>query len=98
MAKGGKQPGAGRPAGVPNKVTARAREAIAVFVEGNVDRLNGLLDQIEEADGPQAAWDCIVDVLEFHVPKLARTELTGAGGGPVAVQWPLPQTKLDDQL
>lgn len=74
----------GRPKGTPNKATGRAREAIASFVEGNVGRLNKLLDQIEQADGPQAAWDCIVDVLEYHVPKLARTEVQplGADGKP----------------
>lgn len=73
-------PGKGRPKGSANKATVNAREAIASFVEGNVGRLNGLLDQIEAQDGPQAAWDCIVDVLEYHVPKLARTEMTGKDG------------------
>lgn len=74
----------GRPAGSPNKSTVNAREAIASFVEGNVGRLNGLLDTIEAEDGAQAAWDCIVDVLEYHVPKLARTELTGKDGEKLA--------------
>jgi len=77
----------GRPKGTPNKATMKAREAIACFVEGNVERLNGLLDQIEQKDGPQAAWDCIVDVLEYHVPKLARTEIAPPDGKKFTMSW-----------
>lgn len=74
----------GRPKGVPNKATMKAREAIADFVEGNVDRLNGWLDQIAEKD-PQKAFDSLMSVVEYHIPKLARTDttITGANGGPV---------------
>lgn len=63
----------GRAQNVPNKATARAREAIAAFVEGNTERLNGLLDRIEEKD-PKQAFDCIMAVCEYHLPKLARSE------------------------
>lgn len=73
----------GRPKGVPNKVTARAREAMAEFVEGNADRLQEWLDQIAETEGPLAAFRCFADVLEYHVPKLARTEVTGADRQPL---------------
>lgn len=74
----------GRPKGIPNKATMKAREAIADFVEGNVDRLNGWLDQIAEKD-PQKAFDSLMSVVEYHIPKLARTDttITGANGGPV---------------
>jgi hypothetical protein len=71
MAKGKKT--GGRVAGVPNKATNQAREAIAAFVEGNVDRLNGWLDEIAAKD-PKAAFDCFMDVVEYHIPKLARAE------------------------
>ena len=74
--------GMGRPKGVPNKATANAREAIARFVDGNAERLQGWLDEIAATDGPKAAWQCFMDTLEFHVPKLARTEVTGKDGGP----------------
>ena len=70
---------------MPNKATMAAREAIAAFVEGNVDRLNGWLDQIAEKS-PEAAFRCFMDVVEYHVPKLQRTEHVGEGGGPVQVQ------------
>lgn len=73
----------GRPKGTPNKATANAREAIARFVDGNADRLNGWLDEIEQNDGPKAAFQCFTDLLEYHVPKLARHELTGKDGGDI---------------
>ena len=80
---------AGRPKGSPNKATFRAREAIAQFIDGNSERLQGWLDEIAEQDGPMAAFKCFADVLEYHVPKLARTEVTGADQGPVelVVKW-----------
>lgn len=71
---------AGKPRG-PNKATAAAREAIARFVDGNADKLQGWLEEIA-ADpklGPMAAFRCFMDVCEYHVPKLARTETTIAG-------------------
>lgn len=74
MARGGKQEGAGRPAGTPNKATAQAREAIAAFVEGNVERLNGWLDAIAN-ESPKQAFDCFMNVVEYHIPKLARSEV-----------------------
>ena len=74
--------GKGRPKGIPNKATKNAREAISAFVDNQAPRLERLLDRIEAENGPKAAFDCIVDVLEFGVPKLARTEVTGANGGP----------------
>jgi hypothetical protein len=69
---------------VPNKATSNAREAIALFVEENTPRLQGWLDDIAEQKGPDVAFRCVMDLLEYHIPKLARTELTGDGGGPVA--------------
>ncbi len=82
--KVGKKTG-GRKPGTPNKATAQAREAIAMFVDGNADKLQVWLDQIAEADGPQAAFKCFMDVVEYHVPKLARTEHTGKDGAPLQV-------------
>lgn len=64
----------GRQKGVPNKATTQAREAIAMFVEGNVDRLNGWLDQIA-TDSPKDAFDRFMSVVEYHIPKLARTDI-----------------------
>ena len=69
----------GRPAGVPNKATQDAREAIARFVDGNAHRLAGWLDKIAK-DNPMAAFDRYMSVVEYHIPKLQRTEITGKDG------------------
>lgn len=64
----------GRQKGTVNKTTATAREAIAAFIDGNVERLNGWLDQIAEKD-PDAAFKAFMSVVEYNIPKLARTEM-----------------------
>lgn len=63
----------GRTKGTPNKATTDARYAIAQFVNGNVDRLEGWLDDIA-ADDPHKAFQCFMSVVEYNIPKLARTE------------------------
>ena len=80
--RGGARPGSGRPPGTPNKATRNAREAIAAFIDGNAEKLNRWLDEIEANEGPKAAFQCFQSVLEHHVPKLARTEVSGPDGGP----------------
>jgi len=77
----------GRPPGVPNKSTALAREAIAKFVDGNSHKLQQWLDDIamSEKHGPKVAFDCFMQVAEYHVPKLARTEHTSAEDAPIKV-------------
>ena len=75
----------GRPAGSPNKSTALAREAIAKFVDGNSDKLQEWLDAIamNEKLGPKVAFDCFMQVAEYHVPKLARVEQVGDASAPI---------------
>lgn len=87
MAKGMKT-GGGRRKGIPNKATARAREAIAAFVDGNAYRLTEWLDRIAE-ENPKDAFNCFQSVIEYHIPKLARTEQVGDEGGPIlhVVKW-----------
>lgn len=86
----------GRKKGGGNKVTTEARAAIAMFVDNNAHRLQGWLDQIADgvkdkngeftvAPNPEKAFTLFKEVIEYHVPKLQRTELTGEGGGPVVV-------------
>lgn len=79
----------GRPKGAKGKAAAKAREMIASFVDGNSERLGKWLDEVYEQDGPRAAFSCFSDLLEYHVPKLARNELSGADEGPVelVISW-----------
>jgi hypothetical protein len=75
----GRKTGGGSRKGIPNKATADVRKAIASFAEANVGKLQTWLDAIAEKD-PARAADLFVRVLEYHVPKLARTELSGKNG------------------
>ena len=86
----------GRTSGTPNKATAQAREAIAAFVDGNAYRLTEWLDEVANGDpsrdikpNPAKAFELFQSVVEYHVPKLARTEVTGANEGPIemVVKW-----------
>ena len=87
--KGGKPKGSpktgGRQVGTPNKATGAARQAFAQFVDNNADRLQAWLDDIatNEKLGPKVAFDCLMQVAEFHVPKLARTEMVGDATAPI---------------
>ena len=73
MSNGGKRTGAGRPKGVGNKSTIKAREAISLFVDDNAHRLTGWLDQIA-TDNPKQAFECFQSIIEYHIPKLQRSE------------------------
>lgn len=70
------KPGPGRPKGVPNRATAAVREAIALFAEQNVGKLQAWLDEIAKRN-PDRAAELYLRALEYHIPKLARTEVTG---------------------
>ena len=92
--KGEKRPNQGRPVGVPNRSTALAREAIAKLVEDNAPKMQAWLTSIEKEHGPLVAWKCVQDVMEYHLPKLARTEVTGEGGGPIVLNVTAREMKL----
>lgn len=88
---------AGKPAGIPNKSTTRAREAIAQFVNDNADRLVGWLDRIAE-DNPKAAFEAYMSVVEYHIPKLARSEIENKMSisfEPLVIERTTPQEVID---
>lgn len=64
----------GRQKGTPNKSTNQAREAIARFVDDNSERFQGWLDEIA-AEDPYKAFQCVKDLIEYHIPKLQRTDI-----------------------
>lgn len=83
---------AGRKPGTPNKVTAEARAAIALFVDKNAHKLDAWLCAVADGDpendikpNPAKAFELFQSVVEYHVPKLARTEITGKDGEAVRV-------------
>lgn len=90
----------GRPKGKANKATINAREAIASFVNDNSHRLIEWLDamanDLTDEDGkiirsgdPKGAFQSYMSVIEYHIPKLARTEHAGDKEAPISftVKW-----------
>jgi len=94
----------GRQAGTPNRATSEARQAIAAFVDGNVNRLSEWLDTVANGipkidpetgattedyvvrPNPAKAFELYQSLLEFHVPKLTRMQVSGQEDNPVLVE------------
>ena len=79
MAKG-KKTGGGSRKGVPNKATQDVRAAIALIAQRNIQRVEEWLNSIED---PAKRVGLFLDMCEYHIPKLARTEISGLEGKPI---------------
>ncbi len=78
---------------MPNKATQDARQAIALFVNDNASKLQQWLTEVADGNpehdikpNPAKAFELFQSVVEYHIPKLARTEVTGNDGGPVEIK------------
>lgn len=81
MAKGGKRPGAGRPKGSVNRVTAAQREAAAQTGE---TPLEYMLRTMRDGRVDQKRRDAMaVAAAPYLHPRLAAIEHMGKGGGPI---------------
>ena len=73
----------GRPKGVANKATLQAREAIARMVD---DTAPEFVQWMMDIDDPAKRCDVWLRAAEYHIPKLARTEVTGDNGGALVIR------------
>ena len=64
----------GRQRGTANKATTRLREAFTDLLEGNMGRLQELLDKVAEKN-PQKALELLLKLSEFVLPKLRAIEV-----------------------
>ena len=92
---------AGRKPGVPNKATQEAREAVKAILDSNLPFIQSWIQQT--ADGimddqtgkyivqpnPAKACEIVQNLVEYSVPKLARTEVVGDEKAPqrMVVSW-----------
>jgi hypothetical protein len=91
----------GRKAGVPNKATQEAREAVKAILDSNLPFIQSWIQST--ADGiyddlagkwivqpnPAKACEIVQNLVEYSVPKLARTEVVGDAKAPqrMVVSW-----------
>jgi hypothetical protein len=91
----------GRKPGVPNKATQEAREAVKAILDSNLPFIQSWLQQTAEGimddqtgkyivqPNPAKACEIVQNLVEYSVPKLARTEVVGDEKAPqrMVVSW-----------
>lgn len=99
--KGGAREGSGRPKGVPNKATAEAREAVKAILDNNLPYIQAWIQSTAEGifddqsgkyivqPNPAKACEIVQNLVEYSVPKLARTEVVGDEKAPqrMVISW-----------
>lgn len=75
MPRGGKRPGAGRPRGRPNRTTAEGREVFKRIFENLAPEVEGWIREQAATDAGKGA-DLVLKMAEYHLPKLARSDVT----------------------
>jgi hypothetical protein len=92
---------AGRKPGVPNKATQEAREAVKAILDSNLPFIQSWIQQTAEGimddqtgkyivqPNPAKACEIVQNLVEYSVPKLARTEVVGDEKAPqrMVVSW-----------
>jgi hypothetical protein len=92
---------AGRKPGVPNKATQEAREAVKAILDSNLPFIQSWIQQTAEGimddqtgkyivqPNPAKACEIVQNLVEYSVPKLARTEVVGDEKAPqrMVISW-----------
>lgn len=77
--------GKGRPKGSVNKATADVRACVAGIAQNLAPEVEGWIRKGARKN-PLGAAHLLAQLLEYHIPKLSRAEVTGEGGKPIEVQ------------
>jgi hypothetical protein len=68
------KPGPGRPKGIPNRITRDVRAMFAAFAERKAPDFERWVDRTAIKD-PARAADLYLKAVEYHIPRLQRTEV-----------------------
>ncbi len=82
---GGKRPGAGRPKGVPNRITREIRDAAAPYSAKALKALVRVMDSKESSDSAVVAAATTILAYAHGKPR-QMIEHAGEGGGPVEIK------------
>jgi len=63
----------GRPAGIPNRLTAEFRQTLKDSLQGHIDKIPEYLDSLDTKDKLEA----ITKLLPYILPKLSNIEMEG---------------------
>jgi len=69
----------GRPKGVPNKTVEDIKRTFATLLEHKLPEIEDWLNKIAEKN-PDKAVELLIKISERFVPKLNKSEITGADG------------------
>src|SRR5436305_5300836 len=86
--------GAGRAKGTPNKNTLELKEAFKRLLDHASPNFIAWLDDIPD---PERRFEICSKFAEYLVPKLGRTELTGADGEKLSVSVSINRTVKDSE-
>lgn len=76
--------GKGRPKGAVNKTTADVRTCVAGIAQNLAPEVEGWIRKGAKKN-PLGAAHLLAQLLEYHIPKLQRSEMVGEGGKPIEV-------------
>ena len=61
----------GRPKGSKNRSTKAMKKALSELIDDNLDNMSDWLNEMAK-DDPKAAFQCMLSLMEFHMPKMSR--------------------------
>ncbi len=67
---------AGRPTGSKDKTQQEIKQIFQQIVDGNVDNFQNWIDEVAKKN-PEKAFDMIMKIMEFTLPKLKAVEMKG---------------------
>jgi len=83
----------GRQKGTSNKITSELRDTIQGILNTNIEKFPEWIAELALTD-PAKAIDANMKLMEYILPKLTRTEISGVNGDPIEVD--LTNISLDE--